>query len=87
MLYGPETAYPTQRAGVKALVKSIVKQHFWEGTNLPMGDLDEQHADRGLPCKLRPRRWCYDQADLGRRPWQRDQPYQPVLTRLAQNAA
>jgi hypothetical protein len=64
------------------------QQHFWERTNLPMGDMDEQHGDQALPCQVQPRRWCYDQADLGRRPWQRDKRYQPdLLTRLAQNAA
>jgi hypothetical protein len=31
MLYGPETAYPTQRAGVKALVKSIVNNTSGSG--------------------------------------------------------
>jgi hypothetical protein len=31
MLYGPETAYPTQRAGVKALVKSIVNNTSGRG--------------------------------------------------------
>jgi hypothetical protein len=88
MLYGPETAYPTQRAGVKALLKSIVNNTSGRGPIYQWEILDEQHADQALPCQLQPRRWCYDQADLGRRPWQRDQPYQPdLLNRLAQNAA